>query len=511
MPADSARGNAEASLASNLKDAELYSALPSGRGFKLASLNIFKLTTHIDELRIFLANNDIDIISINETKLDEVISDNEVSIPGYDIIRRDRLSNGGGGICFYVRSSIEYSLRNDLSEETLENLCLEIRKPKSKPFVVVTWYRPPDSHIGIFSHFENLVGKLDSENIEYYLMGDINCDMIATRYDNNTQKLKSIADVYGLQQLITEPTRIPQTSATCIDLIYTNCADKIVCSGVRHISISDHSMVFAYRKLSINGTSRGHNVISYKNFRKFNKENFRNDIASQNWDQIYNSTDPNEMWSQWKCLFLPIANKHAPLRTMRVRARSSPWITSTLKRRMHDRDILKIKASKSKNPSDWVQFKKQRNIVNKEIRLAKQAYYQNTFNENKGDSKRTWQTINEPTSRKSGKTTVTSLKLNGLSVTNPSELSDKFNNHFATIGSKLASEIDSSDTDSHLRYLTGTDKRFELRPTSTTKVFSLLNKLNKSEATGLDKISGRLLRECVDLISSHLHYFQSIN
>ena len=133
------------------------------------------------------------------------------------------------------------------------------------------------------------------------------------------------------------------------------------------------------------------------------------------------------MWSQWKCFFLPIANKHAPLRTMRVRARSSPWITSTLKRRIHDRDILKIKVSKSKNPSDWMQFKKKRNIVNKEIRLAKQAYYQNTFNENKGDSKRTWQTINELTSRKSVKTTVTSLKVNRLSLTNHSELSDKFN------------------------------------------------------------------------------------
>ena len=105
---------------------------------------------------------------------------------------------------------------------------------------------------------------------------------------------------------------------------------------------------------------------------------------------------------------------------------------------------------------------------------------------------------------------MTSLKVNGLSVTNPSELSDKFNNHFATIGSKLASKIDSSDTDSHLRYLTGTDKRFELRPTSTTKVFSLLNKLNKSKATELDKISGRLLPECADLISSPFAIF-SIN
>ena len=39
-------------------------------------------------------------------------------------------------------------------------------------------------------------------------MGDLNCDMIATRYDNDTRKLMSITDIYGLQQLITEPTRI---------------------------------------------------------------------------------------------------------------------------------------------------------------------------------------------------------------------------------------------------------------------------------------------------------------
>ena len=47
-----------------------------------------------------------------------------------------------------------------------------------------------------------------------------------------------------------------------------------MCSGVRHISISDHSIVFAYTKLSINGTSGGHNVITYGNFRKFDWGNF---------------------------------------------------------------------------------------------------------------------------------------------------------------------------------------------------------------------------------------------
>ena len=100
--------------------------------------------------------------------------------------------------------------------------------------------------------------------------------MIATRYDNKTCKLMSITDIYGLQQLIPEPTRITPTSATFIDVIYTNCPDKVVCSGARHISIivlysiSDHRIVFAYRTLSVNGMSGGHNAITYRNFRKFN-------------------------------------------------------------------------------------------------------------------------------------------------------------------------------------------------------------------------------------------------
>ena len=41
--------------------------LPSQRGFKLASLNINELITHIDQLRILLAHSEIDILSINET------------------------------------------------------------------------------------------------------------------------------------------------------------------------------------------------------------------------------------------------------------------------------------------------------------------------------------------------------------------------------------------------------------------------------------------------------------
>ena len=58
-----------------------------------------------------------------------------------------------------------------------------------------------DSPVGIFSFFENLIGKLNSENVEYYLMGNLNCDMIASHYDKSTYKLMGVTDMYGLQQL----------------------------------------------------------------------------------------------------------------------------------------------------------------------------------------------------------------------------------------------------------------------------------------------------------------------
>ena len=84
--------------------------LPKSRGFKLALLNITSLIKHIDELRILLDSNPVDVLAINETRLDSTINDCEVYISGYDIIRRDRNVNGidsvGACVFMYVQQSI---------------------------------------------------------------------------------------------------------------------------------------------------------------------------------------------------------------------------------------------------------------------------------------------------------------------------------------------------------------------------------------------------------------------
>ena len=71
----------------------------------------------LEEERLRLDGQHIDILAINETRLDRSISDQDVNVVGYDVIRRDRTFNGrfGGGVCFYIRLNINYVVREDLA------------------------------------------------------------------------------------------------------------------------------------------------------------------------------------------------------------------------------------------------------------------------------------------------------------------------------------------------------------------------------------------------------------
>ena len=80
----------------------------------------------------------IDILGLNETILDNTIPNSQDDIEGYDILRHFKDRNGGA-VTFYVAQSLTYVNRQDLlSHEDLDILTVEIKKPKSKPFLVTT-------------------------------------------------------------------------------------------------------------------------------------------------------------------------------------------------------------------------------------------------------------------------------------------------------------------------------------------------------------------------------------
>ena len=138
--------------------------------------------------------------------------------------------------------------------------------------------------------------------------------------------------------------------------------------------------------------------------------------------------------------------------------------------------------------------------MNNEIKNVKKSYYYETFEAYNGNSRKTWETINEVTRRKSDKAAINELELNGTRITNSSEIAEGFNKFFAEIGPELSRDIEEVGT-SFDEYIYQTSNCFSFQRVTQSHVLSHLNKLCKRKATGLDSVSARLLKECPDLIS----------
>jgi len=108
------------------------------------------------------------VLAINESKLDDAISDTEVYIPGYIIIRKDRSRSGGGELALYIRENLSYTNRIDLVPDTWEMICVEINLPHSRSFLVSTWYRPPSAEMQLFDGYEKFVQPCDIEHKHRY-------------------------------------------------------------------------------------------------------------------------------------------------------------------------------------------------------------------------------------------------------------------------------------------------------------------------------------------------------
>ena len=93
--------------------------------------------------------------------------------------------------------------------------------------------------------------------------------MLKTDKDANipTKKIKSLYELYQLTQMIDEATRVTMTTSSLIGHIVTNTPEKISDSGVIHTGISDHSLVFAIRKISV--IDKQENILEIRNMKNF--------------------------------------------------------------------------------------------------------------------------------------------------------------------------------------------------------------------------------------------------
>ena len=275
------------------------------KGVVIASLNINGLLLHLDEIKVLLKEQGIRNIALNETKIDNNISDQALVIEGYRFVTLGRNLHGGG-VAICCCDTLEFRKRDDIPISTLEIVCIEIKPPRAKPYLVISWYRLPSDNEETFGKLECVLRSLESEDKEFILLGDTNCDYrvilqesSVTNLPNNIKQLENICNSFGLKQLINKPTRETIGTSSIIDHISINIASNVIESGVLKLGPSDHYLVYAIRKFRGN-IPCNHKIIKTHKLKNFNEELFLNDLAAIDWQRILIcSQDINEVVQNW--------------------------------------------------------------------------------------------------------------------------------------------------------------------------------------------------------------------
>ena len=142
-------------------------------------------------------------------------------------------------------------------------------------------------------------------------MGDFNIDLHNTN-DHGANTHISVLQCIGLEQIISSPTRVSQTSSSLIDHIYTNMDISNVREGTIIADLSDHFPVCAIFD-GIRITKANAPQIRFRSYKRYQLVDFHRDLAIATWDTVYVCADVNDAYSKFSSLFIDICDKHAPL------------------------------------------------------------------------------------------------------------------------------------------------------------------------------------------------------
>ena len=114
---------------------------------KLMIWNSNKIGNKIDEVFLSITKNEIDIMAVNETKIDK---ENEMFCFNNDLYKYHLKSRNkyGGGVGFIIRSNIEFDIVNDLDTFNCEAVSIKVKYNKNDLFII-TYYNPPSEKINI--------------------------------------------------------------------------------------------------------------------------------------------------------------------------------------------------------------------------------------------------------------------------------------------------------------------------------------------------------------------------
>ena len=446
--------------------------------------------------------NDFDILSIAETKLDLSFPNSQFSIKGYKSPIRLDVSDCSGGLMVYVKNGLSIiHLKGFVLPKDIQIIPLQVNLQNCK-WLILSVYRPPSLDITYFLQF--LTDMIDFYSFERYIViGDINSDP-------KCGKLDYFLESHVLHNHVKSNTCFKSLTGSCIDLILSNQKFSLQGTGSFDCGLSDHHHLI-YTMLKSTYSKLPPKKVFYRCYKRFSDNDFLNDL---NFELSNNLSESNFDYDYFESLFELVLDRHAPLKSKCIRGNEKPHMNKGLKKAIMNRTRLWNIYCKTKSSTDLRAYREQRNLITKMNKKAKFDHFDRTIEASKNNCKAFWKSCKPFLSKSSPVENEISLNHNGQVIQNCSEIANIFNTHFSEVTKSLnlldLNQLFSSEkTDpvfcainkfkSHpsivkIKYdTTGLPGPFKFREVTVKEVQDLIMKLDCTKKTG-GQISAKLLK-----------------
>ena len=403
-----------------------------------AHLNINSIKNKFLEVSSILCCGYCDILALSETKLDHSFTNSQFRVDEFSLHRKDR-NEHGGGVAFFVRSSIPHRIRHDMytNETKVEYLVLETCVKGEKIFFLLIYKPPGIKNDELVQFLESLCTLCLKECKSMYVLGDLNVNMLS-----ETHMLTDTLNVLNMRNVIIEPTCYKSIeSPTLIDVILTNTPRRLAGTINVSLGISDfHNLIGAATKMGLPNVAP--KTVVYRSMKNFDEAAYVGDVEQAPFSvaELFEDID-DKMW-YFETLLGGIIDAHAPIKTKKVKGNRVPYMNSELRKAINVKAMLKRKFYKFKNTHTWAKYVKQRNLVTKLKRKSKLEYFNKHCNEGtRAHDRPFWKTV-KPffTSNNASNATISIQHQNSL-VSEPVEVCNHFNDYFINVADDLSEPL----------------------------------------------------------------------
>ena len=415
------------------------------------SINIQSLQSKFEKLLLEISELEkshiqIDIIAIQEIwdmKYPELFP-----LPGYKpLICKTRQGMRGGGVGFYVKNHINIQILDELSSfenKIMEALTIQATYPDNKSIILSCIYRSngPIPNVTqqqqtdrFFAKFDELLSQIQNKKLESYVFIDSNIDLLDPRQQNAANYLNLVIEKSFLQG-ISKATRMQNNSKSLIDHILFNKNCNVFCTGTIISDVSDHFFTFIVPPDRLKTSASIHKFVTSRNYSIQNLNNFKYELAEMNWACVLNHQDVNEAYGTFWNIYTDCHNRNFPQSRKRFNKnvhRRHPFMSAGLLVSRAAKNKLHLTAIKEPSQENIQRYKNFKTVYARVLRAAKKLNFKNRINENIGNPKKTWETLNDILGKTKKSDTISQININNVPESDPSKIANQFNTFFTSI------------------------------------------------------------------------------